>query len=214
MSDNNRSSIVRIVIWILVIGAAAFILLQHKGRRRGVAGIDDPVQKAANGNVEMEVDGYNVKISYLYSYDISALVVSTHNYSSYDLGGKLAPKDLALAWGKVAEYNDRIDFHWSQSRRWYRWRAKSYDEIEPVGGVDGVSLHSANNHLIPADSVVKSSIKRIKKGDYVRLTGYLVNVDANKADGSKFWWNSSTTRSDTGDGSCELIYVTGVEWLD
>ena len=160
------------------------------------------------------MDGFDVKIDYLYSYDISALVVGTRSYSDYDIGGKLAPKDLALAWGKVAEYNDRIDFHWSQSNRWYYWQVNTYSEIEAVGGVDGVSQHSANNHLIAADETVKAAIKSINAGDYVRIKGYLVNVSASKPDGTNFWWNSSTERTDTGDGSCEVIYVTSVEWLN
>ena len=182
--------------------------------RASVAGIPDPVQKEAKGSTSFDLDGFDVKIDYLYSYDISALVVGTRSYSDYDIGGKLAPKDLALAWGKVAEYNDRIDFHWSQSNRWYYWQVNTYSEIEAVGGVDGVSQHSANNHLIAADETVKAAIKSINAGDYVRIKGYLVNVSASKPDGTNFWWNSSTERTDTGDGSCEVIYVTSVEWLN
>ncbi|MBR1701545.1 MAG: hypothetical protein IJ716_06265 [Lachnospiraceae bacterium] len=48
----------------------------------------------------------------------------------------------------------------------------------------------------------------------MRLKGYLVNLDGSKPDGTTFYWNSSTTRSDSGAHSCEVIYVTGVEWLD
>ena len=182
--------------------------------REAVAGIGDPVQEEASGSTSFELDGYTVKVDYKYSYDISALVVGTHAYSDSDIAGKLVPKDLALAWGKVAEYNDRINFHWSQSNRWYYWKTNTYEEIEPVGGSDGVSQHSANNHLIGADDTVKDSIKSIKAGDYIRIKGYLVNVSASKPDGTNFWWNSSTSRDDTGDGSCELIYVTSVEWLE
>ena len=212
--DNGQSKAVKNTIIIIIIAIVVFALVQHGGRRRGVAGIGDPVQKPAHGGTEMEIDGYKLNISYLYSYDISALVVSTHDYAGTDLGGKLAPRDFALAWGTVAQYNDKIDFHWRQSGRWYNWQAKSYEEIEPVGGVEGVSKQSANNHIIPADDTVRKSIKKIKKGDYIKLTGYLVNIDGAKDDGSTFWWNSSTTRNDTGDGSCEVIYVTAVTWLD
>ena len=83
-----------------------------------------------------------------------------------------------------------------------------------MGGVDGVSQHSANNHLIAADDTVKKQIKSINAGDYVNIKGYLVNLSAAKPDGTNFWWNSSKERTDTGDGSCELIYVTSVEWLE
>ncbi|MBE5924398.1 MAG: hypothetical protein E7271_08025 [Lachnospiraceae bacterium] len=182
--------------------------------RRSVVGLSDPIQQETTGSTSLFVDNYNVTVDYKYSYDISALVVSTKDYSSLDFSGKLAPKDVALAWGAVAEYNDRINFNWSQSGRWYRWRTSSYDDIEPVGGVDGVTAHSSNNHLIPADDNVKKLVKNIKAGDCVRIKGYLVNVAANDGKGANFWWNSSTTRNDSGDGSCEVIYVTDIEWLD
>ena len=87
------------------------------------------------------------------------------------------------------------------------------DVLDPVGGIDGVARQCSNNHLIPADTRVKKAIKKIKKGDHIRITGYLVYIDGKKSDGTTFFWNSSTTRDDDGDGACEVIYVTDVEWL-
>ena len=202
------------VILLAAVVVTGIIISGNKGKRRAVAGIKDPVQTETTGQRELYIAGYDLTVKYLYEYDISALVVSTHNYRGSDVGDKLAPKDLALAWGPVAEYNDVIDFHWKQSGRWFYWKSDSYEVLDPVGGVSGVSLHSANNHLIGADESVKQKIKKIKTGDYIRLTGYLVNIDGSKADGHTFYWHSSTSRTDTGGGSCELIYVTGVEWLD
>ena len=186
----------------------------HKGVVRGVKGAPDPVQEKASGGVEKQIGGYDMTISFLYSYDVSALVVHEENYDDGSVDGMLAPKDVALAWGKVAEYNDRIDFGWSQSGRWYYWYVNDSSVLGPVGGEDGVSTHSANTHLIPADSSVREDVMRIKQGDYVRLQGYLVNIDGTKKDGSTYWWYSSTTREDTGDGACEVMYVKKVEWLD
>ncbi len=205
----------RKIVWaaVIVIGLA-IVLMGSKGKQRAVAGIKDPLQTEAAGQAKMSVDGYDITVNYLYAYDISALVVSIHNYSGSGIGDKLAPRDLALAWGDVAAYNTLVDFHWQQSGRWYSWRVNSDAEIAKVGGIQGVTEHSSNNHLIPADDTVKKQIKRIKVGDHVRLKGYLVNLDGGKADGSTFYWHSSTTRSDSGAHSCEVIYVTGVEWMD
>lgn len=208
----ENSRITRILL-IAVIAAVLYFGRRQGGSRNAVAGIGEPVQTKASGGTQLTIDGYNVKISYLYAYDIEALVVSTHNYHGSDLGDQLSPKDLALAWGKVAEYNDRINFHWTQSGRWYHWSTDTYDELIPVGGVDGVSFHSCNNHLIPADDSVRDSVKQIKTGDHIRLNGYLVNVDGTKSNGSTFTWHTSTTREDTGGGACEVIYVTSVTWL-
>lgn len=214
MTDQKRSRYLTMIILLLLLCMSGGCgTITGTTSRKAVAGIPDPVQSEASGGTSFELDGFNVVVDYKYSYDISALVVGTHNYSDSDLSGKLAPKDLALAWGSVAEYNDRIDFHWSQSNRWYYWKTNTYDEINVVGGSDGVIQHSANNHLIPADDTIRDAVKQIDAGDYVRLKGYLVNISASKPDGTNFWWNSSTSRDDTGDGSCEVIYVTSVEWL-
>ena len=199
---------------ILIIVAAvvlAVVFTPRGNKRRSVSGLKDPVQKEAVGSVNTEAAGYDIKISFAYSYDIEALVVSAKDYSGSSVGDKLAPKDLALAWGKVAEYNDRMDFHWKQSGRFYYWRLDSWDEAEKLGGESVIVEHSCNNHLIPADDMIKKQIKKIKAGDHIRLKGYLVNIAGTDKNGREFWWDTSTTRSDSGGGACELIYVTSVE---
>ena len=210
---NKRGSGIKIVMLVVVV-VLALAVLDNKGKQRAVAGIKDPVQEETTGQTHIFVDDYDITVSYLYTYDISALVVSTHNYWGGGVGDKLAPRDLALAWGDVAAYNKTIDFHWKQSGRWYSWQVNTYDEVDQVGGVQGVTEHSSNNHLIAADESVRKAIKKIKVGDYVRLKGYLVNLDGTKPDGSTFYWHSSTTRSDSGAHSCEVMYVTGVERLN
>lgn len=213
-SGLSKKTIIILII-ILAIAASGFIWSiyggTNQGHRRAITGLKDPIQTEATGSEQRSVNGYDVTINYLYNYDIDALVVSTHNYSGTGIDDKLSSKDVALAWGPVAEYNELIDFHWSQSGRWYRWQANSYKEIEKVGGVEGVTQHSSNNHLIAADNSVKRQIRKIKTGDEVHLTGYLVNIDGRRSDGATFWWYTSTTRSDSGDGSCEVFYVTNVE---
>ena len=100
------------VILLAAVVVTGIIISGNKGKRRAVAGIKDPVQTETTGQRELYIAGYDLTVKYLYEYDISALVVSTHNYRGSDVGDKLAPKDLALAWGPVAEYNDVSDFHW------------------------------------------------------------------------------------------------------
>ena len=201
-----------VIAAIIVIFTA--VMIYNNGSRECVSNIPEPIQEEADGGTFLDKRGYHVAVNYKYSYEIEALVVHTHNYYGLSLGDALAPKDVALAWGNVARYNTQIDFHWAQSGRWYRWHTKSYEEIAPVGGEDGVNRCSSNNHLIAADSTVKSAIRKIRRGDHVRITGYLSNIYATKSNGTTFTWSSSTTREDTGDGSCEVIYVTKVEFLD
>ncbi|SEP95498.1 hypothetical protein SAMN02910289_00920 [Lachnospiraceae bacterium RM5] len=211
---NNKKLFKTLIAVVIVILLFIFISENVSFKRKAVSNVPDPVQEDADGGVTKKIGGYDVNINFLYSYDIKALVVHTKDYNGSDIVCKLSPRDFALAWGKVAEYNDRINFHWSQSNRWYYWNVDSYDEIAPVGGEDGVAYHSANNHIIPADKSVKKLVKKVKTGDYIRMKGYLVSINARNSNGATFNWNSSTTREDTGDGACEVFYVTDLEWLE
>jgi hypothetical protein len=49
-----------------------------------------------------------------------------------------------------------------------------------------------------------------KKNDKIVLEGFLVNVSG-KYKGGNVSWRSSHSRTDTGNGSCEIMYVTGVK---
>ena len=72
-----------------------------------------------------------------------------------------------------------------------------------------IITHSANNHIIPATENVQRALKIIKKRDRVVLEGYLVNLKGTYK-GREVRWNTSLSRTDTGNGSCELFYVSKV----
>ena len=198
--------------FLLILGTIIIIalLLPSGGKQRSVSGILPPVQEQASGETTFTINGYNIKLTFLYSYNIEALVVHKKNYSSHKIEDKLVPVDLALAWGKVAQYNKEIDFHWSQSGRWLFWRVDSDTDLALVGGMNGIISQASNNHLIPANISVKNKIKKIKKGDHIKIKGYLVNVYASKSAGNRWDMNSSISREDTGSGACEIIYVTDI----
>ncbi len=64
-------------------------------------------------------------------------------------------------------------------------------------------MHSANMHIIPGNNTVKEALKKARRGDIIELKGSLVKAVAK--DGWR--WTSSLTREDTGDYSCELVWV-------
>ena len=61
-------------------------------------------------------------------------------------------------------------------------------------------------HLIPASRSVAKQLRAIRPGHIVRLSGYL--VEARRDDGWR--WRSSTSRTDTGGGACEVVYVCSI----
>ena len=201
------------IFWLVIVAvlAVAFYMGNPPPKHKSAAGLPDPTQIPATGEVNMKLEEYDVNIKYKASYKIKALAVSTKNYSGTSIPDLLAKKDVALAWGSVAENNEKVDFNWSQDGRWYKWMVTDGSQLSAAGlSESDVNRHSANNHLIPADGEIKKEISKIRKGDIVEITGYLVSLKATKPEGETYDWNSSLTRTDTGNGACELIYVTGV----
>lgn len=138
------------------------------------------------------------------AYKLSGMVVSKKSYSD-DWDGVVSPMDLAVVWGKLAdrEYGKYITF--SQGSRWYHYQWK---EGSPVDG-SFILTHSGNNHIIPANENIGRATKTIKKKDKVVLEGFLVNLKGTYK-GRTVIWNTSLLRNDTGNGSCELFYVSKV----
>ena len=133
----------------------------------------------------------------LEDFSIEARVLSAKRYR-FDRESDLAPIDLALGWGPMANPAVLQKVSVSQGDRWYYWRVAEF----PIPRRD-IETHSANMHMIPATSAIEEKLKSAKEGDIVRLTGYLVEVLS--PDGWR--WRSSLSREDTGAGACEVVWV-------
>ena len=147
--------------------------------------------------------GYYIKA--LATYSISARVLSVRDYSSSDQGD-LIPLDIALGWKRMADPSIVNALNISQSDRWYEWR---YEGTPPIPERE-IETSSANTHIIPADDEIYRMLKNVSVGQIVSLRGYL--VEASTDDGWR--WRSSLTRSDVGQGSCELMFVKSVDVLN
>ena len=136
------------------------------------------------------------------TYRLSRVVVGRESYS----GGWeaiISPVDLAIVWGKLAEpYSDKY-VSYSQSNRWYFFKTKADSPLD----TSYVSTHSGNNHIVPVNENVARAVNAVRKKDKVILEGFLVNMTGTYR-GKVVMWNSSLSRADTGNGSCEIFYVT------
>jgi len=166
----------------------------------GVMAGEEPYQASISSPANHRIDDYT--IAEFAEFRIKAKVLSRENYY---LGREadLSPVDLTLGWGNMSDESILDNIEISQSGRFYQWRVESFPI--PRGEIES---SSANMHLIPANEIVASAIKQIRKGDIIELSGSLVNVTA-ASDGWR--WQSSQTRYDTGNGACELIWVDSVE---
>lgn len=149
--------------------------------------------------------GIDFIVSTKVKYEITALLKSSEKYY-FGWESEFSPVDFCLVWGKLAEKDIDKTIKYEQSGRWYFYR---YDGDCPVSS-EYISLHSSNNHIIPATENLKKILTSRLTNKIIYLKGYLVNIDGNK-NGSKYWWRSSQSREDSGEGACEIFYVTRVE---
>lgn len=134
-------------------------------------------------------------------FELTARVLAREDYR-FDGGAGLAPMDLALGWGRMSDSAVLSDIDIRQSGRFYYWHVASF----PIPRRE-IETSSANMHLIPADGGVRRAMDRVRPGELVHLTGFL--VDASRPDGWR--WRTSLSREDTGNGACELVYVEELE---
>jgi hypothetical protein len=143
-------------------------------------------------------------ITPLARFEIRARVLSTERYR-FDRAAQLSPVDFVLGWGPMSDSRVLKAFTIRQRDRWYFWSSRQL----PIPAAEVIS-HSANMHMIPSNGSVERRLLAVRTGQIVELNGQLI-----RAEGKDHWhWVSSLTRTDTGDGSCEVIWVESVRVLD
>jgi len=138
-------------------------------------------------------------------FELQARVLSAERYR-FGVSAELAPLDLALGWGLMSDQAIVDQIQISQGSRWYilRW------ELPPPADERSIMQSSGNMHIIPADDEVRDQALSLREGEFVELTGYLVNAQGPNG----FRWSSSLSREDTGDGSCELFLVESIRRME
>lgn len=136
-------------------------------------------------------------------YDITARVLKRERYRFDDMSD-LSPLDLALGWGEMSgnEMINQLDLRESK-RELHETVRPEYENMD----YGYVLRHSSNNHMIPFSAAIEGQLLGLRVGQVVRFNGDL--VDAHSDDG---WHaNTSLTRDDEGQGSCEVMLVRGVQ---
>lgn len=192
----------KILILLVILGAGWHFYSQpgQVSLGPGVLAKEAPWQETIGSPDSHKIDNYT--ITEFADFRIKAKVLSKTNYFS-GRESDLSPTDLALGWGNMSDESILEQIEISQSGRFYRWQVQTF----PIPRRE-IETSSANMHMIPATDAVNSVLKEIRNGDIVELSGSLVNVASNN-DGWR--WKSSQTRNDTGNGSCELIWVESLQ---
>lgn len=151
-------------------------------------------------------DGVDYQIEPEYDYDLTGMIVSFRHHDNNSRMHRLADDhlnmlDVCVVWGNntTGAQLDKIDF-WNGI---FTCNVKTRDQ-EAWDSFDMNEL--SNNHLISDDEDIRDRVRDVKVGDQIRVQGVLAGYES--PGGLR---GTSTTRTDTGDGACETIYVDRFE---
>lgn len=158
----------------------------------------EPVQGDASQYAKWRVEDF--VITPLATFDITARVILVDHYFWGD-DAELAPVDLTVAWGPLSDTTVLKEISFAHQYRYYTWRTR-----KPPLPPQVINSHVANMHLLPGDTKVERTLKAVERDDIVTISGFLVRID--RADG--WQWVSSLTRTDSGKGACEVVWVDDI----
>ena len=136
-------------------------------------------------------------------YDITARVIRKEIYR-FDGGAGLAPVDLGVGWGPMSDTAVLEHIRFTQMGRFFYWDARDASLPLPARTLQ---THAAQMHMVPPDGAMEDRLKRLRPGQIVHATGWLVDIRGPNG----FAWNTSLRRDDTGAGACEILYVETLE---
>lgn len=164
----------------------------------------DPVQTPSTA-LPFTVDAgkRRYKIEPKFDYEIYGLVVSyQHHDGNYGLhkswGDHINVADVCVVWSDNAFTLDLTQFDFWNGQFTCVVKTSSYETWSKFR-MDQLS----NNHLITSDPQLKDRISNLRVGDQIHIKGMLAHYSGGNGGTRK----TSTTRTDTGDGACETIYV-------
>lgn len=135
------------------------------------------------------------------NFSASAKLLSKRRYR-WDRLTPLVPWDFALGWGVLSDETWTRHTRVTQGSRFMYWHL--YDSPLDIRLVE---QSSANVHLIPASDELAAALAAAPLGAIVHLTGDLVDITLPNGDRVP----SSMTRTDTGPGACEILFLRGIQ---
>ena len=166
--------------------------------------LEEPLQTQTRQSAfDATYNGVDYRVEPEYEYALTGMVVSYRHHDGnsrmhFRANDHLNMMDVCVVWGDTAtsQLLHKIKF-WNgiftcnfQTGNQQAWEAFNVQQI-------------SNNHLISDDLTIRDQVKDIRIGDQIQVRGYLASY-SNEAGGKR---GTSTTRTDTGDGACETVFV-------
>jgi hypothetical protein len=157
----------------------------------------EPVQRDIPSSAQRSFRFKGAKLVPLAHFQAQARLISVAWYSDRD--SEFSPVDLGISWGKMSDSKNLDALRWKHGTRFlsYYW-----DQAGPP--IPQLELDSsiANIHVITEDARLLKRIEGLAAGSLIRIRGDLVKVQ-----GENYQWQSSLSRTDTGAGACEVLFL-------
>lgn len=199
------------ILKFIIVTSAIWLLVSFWNRNDLPNDIDlipevaiEPKQTATSKETfSTEYKGIEYEVEPQYDYDLYGMIVSFRHHDGESTmhlrsNDHLNMLDVCVVWGSNADNPllRKISF-WNGI---FTCVIKTRDQ-EAWQSFDMYKI--SNNHLISNNDHIRDKVKKIHVGDQIRVRGFLANYgDVN---GGKR--GTSTTRTDTGNGACETVYV-------
>ena len=200
---------------VLIIASFAWLLIAFWNRNDLPGNVDyvagaqnEPLQtRTSESPFDVAFNGVNYHVEPEYDYDITGMIVSYRHHDNNSRMHRLSNDhlnmlDVCVVWGDntTGAQLDELTF-WNgiftcnvQTRNQAAWDSFDMNQL-------------SNNHLLSADERIRDQVRKIRIGDQIRVRGKLAGYSSPGV-GKR---GTSTTRTDTGDGACETIYVERFE---
>ncbi len=197
---------------IVLLGAIALLLtfllkpapIVYLPGQAPLAAQDSPIQNRLHGSAAdpmvFDSGGTSWTLTPRATYQISARVLGNKTYSDWQ--SPFVPRDLALAWGEMSDPAVDEWIKWRQSGRWYYY---NWPGDSPYKG-STIRNQSANVHIIPATENLDRALQGLEKNDVIYMEGQLVDLSTTILGAERFT-KTSLSRTDSGGGACEILYV-------
>ncbi len=215
--SKRKKQIIAIIslLMVVIIAFGSYILSLFAVKKdyeyiASLLNLPEPIQIESANILTHEVDDCTITYTVKANYTLVGRVVKKHYYFPHNTPNKISRYDFGMAWGEVANEENISQIKFRNDGRRFLHYEYPVTLNEKLGSREAIVNSISNNHLIHANNRVLKLIRNVKEGQYIKIEGYLVYVhfEYGYAD-----WNSSLTRTDHGDGACEIFYVTNIIWL-
>lgn len=165
---------------------------------------------------QIEKEGFTYNVTPKYSYELYGLVVSYYDSENWlDIFHKEDPlntRDVCVIWGDNVKTDVYQNMKFKSGEFTCYWKFKQKADSSWYSKFN--DSQGSNSHFLPKDDEIYKKMKEVTIGDQIYFKGYLVDYSVESSDGGVRTRNTSITRTDVGNGACEVVYVTDFQILE